>query len=397
MLSLLPLALLVPAIVPIIIAFRNTELLLVVLIGLIVRILMLSLTSVGLVLPDSTADAIYFLEFAASVARSTWGVGLDSFPGYYSGLGYSWWIGMLWQINPAWWFLPQLISVIFGISTISLAYSVSRDLWDKRAAKISSFLIALYPTLVLYSVLSMREVFFSFFFALAVFFTVRFYKRRSFVYVLGVASAYVAAGFFHGAALLGMFVTLIGFFFWPANLKVRYGYLKIRAISFLALAFLFFLYKSSYFSIPYVSAQTLWELLERALIQSRIQSVGVASYPDFLSHDNPIIYLITIPLRFLYFLVSPFPWEIRSFSHFLGLFDGLFYAACIYKVIFLLPKNKNIFFLIFFILISFFLVYAVGTGNFGTGLRHRSKFLVILICLACPSFFKKRYRKSKVE
>ena len=42
----------------------------------------------------------------------------------------------------------------------------------------------------------------------------------------------------------------------------------------------------------------------------------------------------------------------------------------------------------FVLFIIYLIIYGIGTGNFGTGIRHRSKFVVILIVLAAPKIHK---------
>ena len=43
---------------------------------------------------------------------------------------------------------------------------------------------------------------------------------------------------------------------------------------------------------------------------------------------------------------------------------------------------------ILLILIAYAIVHGLGVGNFGTRIRHRSKFIVILIILAAPKIHK---------
>jgi len=40
--------------------------------------------------------------------------------------------------------------------------------------------------------------------------------------------------------------------------------------------------------------------------------------------------------------------------------------------------------IILIILLAYIIVYGVGVGNFGSGIRHRSKFAIELILLAAP-------------
>ena len=40
--------------------------------------------------------------------------------------------------------------------------------------------------------------------------------------------------------------------------------------------------------------------------------------------------------------------------------------------------------IILILLLAYLVVYGIGVGNFGTGIRHRSKFAIIFIILAAP-------------
>ena len=58
---------------------------------------------------------------------------------------------------------------------------------------------------------------------------------------------------------------------------------------------------------------------------------------------------------------------------------------------------------ILIILLSYIFVFGFGVGNFGTGIRHRSKFVIMFILLAAPFipkfvFLKKEnLNKSKIN
>ena len=89
-------------------------------------------------------------------------------------------------------------------------------------------------------------------------------------------------------------------------------------------------------------------------------------------------------------------------KHIFGLFDGMLYILFIFYLI------KNWYFIwrnpftriLLIILASYIIIYGIGVGNFGTAIRHRSKFIVILIILGAPminkfvfSFNKKIYKR----
>ena len=59
-------------------------------------------------------------------------------------------------------------------------------------------------------------------------------------------------------------------------------------------------------------------------------------------------------------------------------------------LVFLIFQNRKIIWkdpalrVLLIILLSYLIVFGVGVGNFGTGIRHRSKFVIMFILLAAP-------------
>ena len=105
------------------------------------------------------------------------------------------------------------------------------------------------------------------------------------------------------------------------------------------------------------------------------------------------------PIRVIYFIFSPFLWDIKKIVHTLGLFDGMFH---IMLFILFIKNFKSIWSdqtlrIILIILASYLIFYGLATGNFGTGLRHRTKFIIISILMVAPwiprlVFFDKKQR-----
>ena len=103
-----------------------------------------------------------------------------------------------------------------------------------------------------------------------------------------------------------------------------------------------------------------------------------------------------MPIKTIYFIFSPFPWDIKKPSHLMGVFDGFLHILLVYciflnrKAIWADPALR----IILLILLTYLLVYGVAVGNFGTGIRHRAKFVFIFVLLAAPflpkfTFFRK--------
>ena len=112
------------------------------------------------------------------------------------------------------------------------------------------------------------------------------------------------------------------------------------------------------------------------------------------------VFYISI-LRLIYFLFSPFPWDIHKPAHIMGMIDGFLFLFIFYLMICNRKLIWNDIFLriIFLILLSYFFIFGLGVSNFGAALRHRSKFVIEIILLVAPLipstiyFHKKKFKK----
>jgi hypothetical protein len=179
-----------------------------------------------------------------------------------------------------------------------------------------------------------------------------------------------------------------------SNKKINLRYLIVLFFT-ISLATMYF---SNKIYIPYLGnfkdSLNIYSIKKSINVRMKGDSV----YPEWtiINSYNELIY--KIPLRALYFLVSPLPsLEVKKLKHAIGYFDALLYLILIYlifqnrKQIMSDPALK----IILIILLAYFVVFGIGTSNFGTAIRHRSKFVIELILLAAPliprlKFFKKK-------
>ena len=149
----------------------------------------------------------------------------------------------------------------------------------------------------------------------------------------------------------------------------------------------FILLLTDNFSIPYLPS--LFDL-DSIIFKANLGINDIAAYPSWLIINNNYELFIKIIVKFFYFLYSPFIWDIKTPYHVVGLLDGmLYFILTIYVIknwhaIWANPTTR-IFVLLF---VVYIIIHALGVGNFGTGIRHRSKFVVILIVLAAPKIHK---------
>ena len=386
----------------IILSIRIPEISKFLIVALIVRIFLILFGYYVSPLPDSGADAVTF-------ERDAWKLGEDGFFNLIKNFTgpsphfISWLIGIPYSLFGRSILMAQSISLFFGMGCIYLSWLVAKEIWDNKIAIKVGWTIALFPSVTLYSVLILREVYIVFFLLLALYGITLWIRTYSFKSMIISTIGFVGAVFFHGGLMVGalIFLSIVGY----TSFKKIFGLfinLKIN-FKFLVLTFLFVIFLQLYFtnqlSVPYLG--TFEDSINISNIQNRtdVATRGTASWPEWTTINSPIEILYKGPLRSVYLVFSPFPWDISEIRHIIGMLDGLLYMylsfliLCNIKVILNDPVLR-IFLLLF---LAYIFVFGIGVGNFGTGIRHRSKFVIIMILLAAPYlkqfvFFKKGVR-----
>ena len=103
----------------------------------------------------------------------------------------------------------------------------------------------------------------------------------------------------------------------------------------------------------------------------------------------------------MYFIFSPFPWEIKKISHLFGIFDSVIFAILMFIVV----RNRKVIWenlalrTITLVIASYFITFGLVVGNFGTAIRHRAKFIIVVILIIAPLLpkfiFSKKIKNKK--
>ena len=368
-------------------------------VGLAIRIFFLLTGHYIVSLPDSTADALTFENVA-------WYLGKDGFLNvlnHYNGPNsrfISWVIAIPYSLFGRSLLMAKSISLLFGIGSIFLGWKVAKIIWNERIANKVGWAIALFPSLILYSVLVMREVYVCFFVLVALYGVVKWVKTDDFKSIILAIIGFVGATFFHGALFVGIliFIAIVTI----SNLKKLFKKYSNFRISLKNLIFLIFIFVSSgyYLSnkiqIPYLGTFDKATDLNYLIRKTNVSTRGNASWPEWTIPKSSIEIIYKAPVRAMYIVFSPFPWDIKETKHLIGIFDSFIFMYLTFlifsniKTIWNDPSLR----IILILLLFYLLVFGIGVGNFGTGIRHRSKFAVMFILLAAPLikkfiFFKK--------
>ena len=344
-------------------------------------------------LPDSKSDANKFESLASEISKNKGFLVLFDFFKNDS-LLISKIISIFYTIFGESKMLAKSISVALGTASVYLVYNLCTLMWDINSAKKAAWVTALFPSLILYSSLTLRESYIVFFLLIGLIGIVKFIRNNSFASFSQVLLSFYVLIFFHGPLVLGGFVFLFYLALKLINEQIRKSdNFKINIFS---LLFLFTsltivtLFLTNNFEIPYLGRiNTLFEL-DESFDKINTYMTGTASYPSWLKINYSYELFTKGIFKIFYFLYSPFMWDIKSYIHLIGLFDGILYFIFTIYVIrnrYYIWKNPitRLFILIF---VCYLIMYGLGVGNFGTAIRHRSKFIVILIVLAAPMIHK---------
>lgn len=332
-------------------------------------------------LPDSQADAAMFERVGWEWAGGGWNSLLKNFTtGAYL---YSWIIAFFYLLTDHSPLMIQGINVVLGILNVYLTwlitFYVSRG--NGKAAAQAGWLAALWPTLNLYSALTMREPFVVFFELLGVYLMLVWWRKDRIRYALGAAFAFTASMAFH-TGMMVLLVALVGAAAvrWFNALLQNSGRTFVRTtVTIGILLILGIAVTSTSFGLEKAGS-----LREGLGAYQEIAARGRGAYLHDVVVRTPMDLLWVTPIRMGFFLFAPFPWMAREASDVIGLIDASLYLVLF---CFIMVRSREVvmnraLFMVAGIVMLAVAVFALGTSNYGTAIRHRAKIAPLLIVVA---------------
>lgn len=385
-------------------AKRNPSLATILYVALFLRIFTILLNQIILVLPDGVGDAGRFELRAYELSKLGISNLLLNYPGFNS-FFISWFIAIFYSLFGHSELMAKALSLFFGMNSIYLGCVVSKKIWGPNISNKVGWTLAIFPTLILYSCIILREAYIYFFLLVALNGIVDWVRFKNFKSFIKLFLGFVLAAHFHGAMIIGLITFLLVIFYQSLRkLFIDTTKLKISLKSFsyfIILLILSLIVYTKEFKVPKIGSLTNFdEKIDLILTQIKNVDKGTAKYPRLAVPENKSELYYKIPIRIIYFIGAPYPWDINKPGHFIGFLDGILYLA----LTFLIIRNRKVILsdpnlrIILLILISYLIVYSIGVGNFGTGIRHRSKFVFMFVLLAASLLPKiTLYKSSKYK
>ncbi|HEY9063028.1 MAG TPA: glycosyltransferase family 39 protein [Pseudobacteroides sp.] len=363
---------------------RESGLVIILGIALITRVALAVTNSFIFSLPDNETDAVVFEGLGWDIANA-WNHGTvpPDTPGAYL---YSKFIALVYLFTGRSPFIIQYFNVFFGFISVYFVYKLIIEIGgSKRSATIGCFIAAIFPTLNLYSAVILRENLITVMSLISVYFFIRWLNT-------GFLSRIILAVFFlggaasvHGAVILVGVIYLIYFCFYKPKVN-EWRPINKEALIAIALTVIVFVFFRARLLNKLPSDITL--VFSPDYLTSRLVplAVGRAAYLVGYYPTSIMDIIIQTPVRILHFILMPFPWKITAASDIIGCIDAVMYGVFIFFSFKGLRKAEGRDRLLFIALICIILLevftFAWGTSNFGTAIRHRQKFVCLLIATA---------------
>ena len=297
-------------------------------------------------------------------------------------------LGILYRIIGDQRFFSQFINVILGMWSIFVFYKIL-DLFKLKNSKKLFFLAiyGFYPQNIIFSSILLREAFINFFFIYSMLFFAKWLLLNNRINLFKTILFVILSSLFHSGIMISLFV--YGFIFLFLDVKnYRFNYSFKRVALFVlvcGLALSLIMYNISMLEGKFsllIPDENL-SLIEK--YDSKKVDAGGAAYLNNYTINSATDLLILVPLRLIYFIFSPMPFDVRGISDLVAIvLDSSFYYFLIYIIVrsrkVIKDNMVRIFPKIFFILfLTVSIGFALGTENSGTAMRHRTKIFPALL------------------
>ncbi len=301
----------------------------------------------------------------------------------YGEIGYYRWNAVLFTLLGRVPVAPALGNAAIGGFTVLLAHGLAREVAGVRAARTAAWLAALWPSLVLWSSLNLKDGFA----ILAILLILRGAQRLSLRLSLA-GSIPLAAGFAILSQLRGYLVLLAVVAVALAWLLAR---LRAAPLAGGALLLAAALVLPAVGPVGDLALETQLESLDRAREQ---MAQGASAYHGDADVSTTGAAVRFLPVGLAYFLLAPAPWQVLNTRQLLTLPEMLVWYALLPMVglgaLAALRQRFAAALPVFTFAVLTTLSYALVEGNLGTAYRHRAQVLVLLLVFAAVGLEHRR-------
>lgn len=371
----------------------NKDIFFIITFALVIRVVMMFFDLYGkhiFVLPNSGRDSEKFNNYAQLFPN----IDLLKDP-------YPFFIGFIYSFFFYSRIVAQYTNVLFSLFTTIIVLKILEEFNISYKAKvISIFIISFLPNYIIMSSILLRESMNIFLLAISLLFFVKWWKYNkfsSFVYALifSLISALLHSGVI--ANTLGYIIIFILY-----NNKERKAKIAFKSLVFIGTFLGITMVFMSSPDNPIMAKFKGIEDVNTLVGKTAAYDDGGSAYGMSTDINTTFDLLINSPMRMIYFLASPLPWMWRGANDIIAfMFSGVFYIGTFGLAVYYSRKksamtNRNFINISIILCILGAFIFAWGTANAGTALRHRDKFIVdyiVMLAVVLDGIYRSKKRK----
>jgi len=358
--------------------------------------------------PGAEPDPVYFHHFAMEWAASgkwLFSVGAN----FYGQL-----LGIFYRIfGPSQIFGEELSVLVFLLSCFVLIEIIKMLNISKYTVSLL-LIYGLLPTNLIFCSKILRESYQIFFLMLAIYWGLRFHLKPAKGAIIFCVFSALIMGFFQRALILyALFLIPVLFLFFPQKIsnslsnKQLFSKWRLITISLLLVLIIGVIIIGIQFKVgglgpveAFLSGKWL-KYIEVCRVNAIAKSASYARaiYGITLDVSSPISLIKSVGLIYIYYLYAPFPWQVTNWLDVYGMTESLLRLLLIafsiiswYRADGVRRRIWGLFLVIYF---SMTFLWAMGTINYGTSIRHHLLTNWIIIILGGPMLIDSVVRKFK--
>lgn len=356
---------------------KNKTIFMILTFGLLIRLAALWYDQSVALLPFNTGDSYKFHELAVETAEALPDVLLEHFTGFYSQV-----LGVVYYFFGPYRFFGQYLNVVFVVLAATKLIDIAEllKIKDKNTIlMISLWLFMPIPFLMGYALI--REGSMYYLIVLGVYHFLKWFEKYNPIYiVLTILPIYIAS-LYHEGALYILPAMIYAFLFYDKKKeKINFNFINIMFLIVAVIGAIIIVTQNADSFIDKTNAET----------------GGGSTYLAALEINNPIEFIMYAPIKGFYLLYSPMPWLIRGGLDILTfVFDTCLWGYATYNILRNFRKIDTKYKMLFLAIFVAGMVYGMGTHNTGTAMRHRNKFMSLMLISYIG--VKDKYIDSKKE
>lgn len=380
---------------------NNKKLLIILYFGYLIRILFMFYDLYRAPLPFSGADTWSFHNTGIKISEALPNSMLDTPYGLYAQF-----VGIIYYLfgGSVKMFVQHINILLFIASTMKIIEVLNLYKVDEKYINLSIFLyVFIMPVSLFQSTILLREMMIVYFMTQSIYSLLKYLKNNIKIYILYAYIFLFIASAFHS----GLIIVVLPYTYILCLYDFRYSkfivthksmILLIITIGVIIAGFNVF---GEYF-VHLKGIEDIQSIIDKVNPSEHAKSAGSAYLKDLYVVSGLGLILFT-PLKVLYFLFSPMPWQIRGGMDIVTfLLDSMLYVIAMYsygnmkkkkhKIPIEIYNIVNILYTIYLIMV---IPYAWGTVAAGTAIRHRFKgFFIILIAYTIYKNYLDKYNKE---